>query len=240
MDPEYIYISPRLVSLVIARGKQRPSVRVAGGQVGPPGAKLNLEVSRPISELHLDAERATEIAHDYTGTLDTSPGQYLGIRGDFRAWIFPFEVGQRIKVAWFAAVVDGALVVLCGRADNFLGHERPPEETGEWTPSDPQGLRQIVTELRKKDPTALLAYQVDEHQQREMAETVAYITVGLPNRCLTFDHPLDVFMRCYVDVLGPITGETLFKGAATFQRVIVGAPIWAREQSELALPGVKS
>ena len=160
------------------------------------------------------------------------------MRSHFFGWLFSFEV-ERTPVVWLAAVDSSSLVVLCSSGRNVLGYDAPKQYPG-WRPSSALGLAEVVAALRKKDPKNLLGYLADEQKQREMADAAAYITSGLMeyNPGPEIDEELDVLLKPYVYVEG-FKGRYITGLELEYERVIVGAPLWARVPSESPPPGSK-
>jgi hypothetical protein len=101
------------------------------------------------------------------------------------------------------------------------------------------GLRDVVLALRPSNPGKLLNYQADAEAQREMASAAAYITRGLKKEGPPdFQWECDALLKLHVHAEDfsqrYITGDSL-----RYDRVVVGAPLWARAPSALPLPGVK-
>lgn len=235
MGPEYVVISERLVQEIIDRAESA-GFAVQNVQVRPPFTSLTAGKKAFKENYHRLAEQVTKALDDETGTPEW-PGQYIGLRGHFSAWLFSFDV-ERTPVVWLATEVGGTLVVLCGSARNVIGYSAPKEYEG-WRPSDAGGLREVVLALRKKDPRSLLGYEADDGMQREMASDAAWITSGLRRSDPPdFREELDVLLKPYVYVedfeAKYITGLQL-----AYERVIIGAPLWARPISDLPTPGHK-
>jgi hypothetical protein len=235
MGPEYVVISERMVQELVNRAAKK-GFAVQNVQVRAPF--VGLAAGRKTFDLnyHRLAEQVTEAVADETGTPEW-PGKYIGTRGLFSAWMFSFGV-ERTPVVWMASEVEGSLLVLCGSARNVIGYEAPKSYTG-WRPSDSGGLREVVVSMRKKDPKTLLGYEADEGKQGVMASDAGWITSGLREEGPPdFEEELDVLLKPYVYVedfeQGYITGLKL-----NYDRIIVGAPIWARPPSDLPVPGTK-
>lgn len=235
MGPEYVVISERLVQELIDRAATS-GFAVENVQVRPPFSGVTAGRKTFKENYHRLAEQITEAVADETGTPEW-PGIYIGTRGLFSAWIFSFDV-ERTPVVWMASETEGSLLVLCGSARNVIGYEAPRQYSG-WRPSDSGGLREIVLALRKKDPRSLLGYEADQEMQREMASDAAWITAGLrKSDPPQFEEELDVLLRPYVYVEGfEAQYETGLE--VKYERVIVGAPLWARPPSDLPVPGHK-
>jgi hypothetical protein len=235
VGPEYVVLSERLVQELVDRSA-KAGREIQNVQLRPPLTGITAGRRGIDGNYHLLAEQITEAVSDETGTPEW-PGEYIGARLGFSGWLFSFEA-ERTPVVWFVSEFDQSLLVACGSARNVIGYEAPKQYPG-WRPSSADGLREVVAALRKKDPTTLIGYQANETQQREMASDAAWITNGLkvagPPE---IEGDFDLLMKPYVYVedfsQNYITGLSL-----SYERVIVGAPLWVRGISDHPIPGVK-
>jgi hypothetical protein len=235
MRPEYVVISERLIQEVLDRAATT-GFKLENVQIRPPFSAASIRKGEATGNYHLLAEQVEAALYDYTGTPEY-PGDYIGTRAHFKGWVFSFDA-ERTPVVWLSAEWSGTLLVLCGSARNVLGYSAPNQYTG-WRPSDAGGLREVVLALRRKDPKKLLAYRAALSKQEEMAADAAWITNGLLQAGpADIEEELDVLLKPHVYVenfdRASITGIRL-----TYDRVIVGAPLWARRPSDLPPPGHK-
>ncbi len=236
MHPEYVVLSERMIQELIDRLASQ-GIGVETVQLRSPIASANLRRKDASSNYVLLAEQIAQVLHDKTGTPEF-PGEYIGTRERFKGWLFSFDA-ERTPVVWLASQENHSLIVLCGSGRNVLGYDAPKQYPG-WRPSSAGGLAEVVATLRKKDPKSLIGYQADDRKQLEMANDAAWITNGLleHNPAPEIDEKLDVLMKPYVYVEGfqqkYITGLEL-----EYERVVVGAPLWARVASDDPAPGTK-
>jgi hypothetical protein len=236
MGPEYIVISNRMIQELVDRAAKK-GIGVDSVQLRPPFTSATVRKRGQSANYNLLAEQITEVVSDQTGTPEY-PGEYIGTRAHFLGWLFSFDA-ERTPVVWLAAADEDSLIVLCGSGRNVVGYDAPKQYPG-WRPSSAGGLREVVATRRKKDPNDLIGYEADEAMQREMADDAAWFTSGLMthNPGPEIDEELDVLLKPYVYVEGfkqrYITGLEL-----EYERVIVGAPLWARIASDVSPPGTK-
>ena len=235
MQPEYVVISERLVQEVVDRAASS-GFKLKDVQIRPPFTGIDISKANPAGNAHLLAEQVTQALADQTGTPEW-PGDYIGVRATFKGWVFSFDA-ERTPVVWLTAQPDAALLVLCGSARNVIGYDVPRQYSG-WRPSSAGGLAEVVAALRKKDPKSLLGYQADAEKQNEMAVDTAWIANGLLEEGPPdFEEDLDVLLKPYVYV-EDFTQRYITGLELAYDRVIVGAPLWARLISELEPPGSK-
>jgi hypothetical protein len=235
VGPEYLVISERLIQELVDRAA-KAGKELQNLQLRPPLTGLTIGKRSSDGNYHRMAEEVTEAVSDETGTLEW-PGTYIGARLGLDGWLFSFEA-ERTPVVWLVAEHEDNLLVACGSARNVIGYEAPRQYPG-WRPSSADGLREVVAALRKKDPKGLIGYQANEGKQTEMASDAAWIAHGLraagPPE-ITGD--FDLLLKPYVYV------EDFYQRYITdlvldYKRVIVGAPLWVRDVSELPVPGAK-
>jgi Family of unknown function (DUF7019) len=236
MGPEYVVISERMIQELVDRSANA-GIKIDAVQLRPPFTAVNLRKGDPSVNYPLLAERVTEVLSDQTGSLEY-PGEYIGLRAHFSGWLFSFEA-ERTPVVWLASLDEASLVVLCGSGRNVLGYDAPKQYPG-WRPSSAGGLAEVVATLRKKDPKSLIGYQADERKQEEMADDAAWFTSGLMqhNPGPEIDEELDVLFKPYVYVEG-FAGRYITGLELAYERVIIGAPLWARVASDASPPGEK-
>lgn len=236
MVPEYVVISERMIQELVDRSASA-GIKVDGVQVRAPFAAANLRKGDPSANYPLLAEQVTDLLSDQTGSPEY-PGEYIGMRAHFVGWLFSFDA-ERTPVVWLASLDNGSLVVLCGSGRNVLGYDAPDQYPG-WRPSSAGGLAEVVATLRKKDPKSLLGYQANERKQEEMASDAAWFTAGLMqhNPGPEIDEELDVLFKPYVYV-ERFEGKYITGLELDYERVIVGAPLWARVASDAPPPGQK-
>lgn len=236
MGPEYLVLSERMIQELINRAAAS-GITLDSVQIRPPLTSATFRTKDSNGNYNQLAEQITELVSDETGTPEY-PGTYIGIRAHFLGWLFSFDA-ERTPVVWLAALDEDSLIVLCGSGRNVLGYDAPKQYPG-WRPSSAGGLAEVVATLRKKDPKSFLGYEADETKQLEMANDAAWFTNGLitHNPGPEIDAELDVLMKPYVYVEDfkqrYITGLEL-----DYDRVIVGAPLWARIPTDDPPPGTK-
>lgn len=237
LRPSYVVISERMIQEIVDRSA-KTGIGVSGGSLGFKSVGITFGKRGSSGNFHALAEKVEEALHDETGNLD-QPGEYIGLRASFQGWIFTSTEGAPSPVVWLSSVVNDNLVVLCGSARNVIGYEAPEQQQG-WRPSTMGGLREFVAALRPKDPAQLLGLKASETVEFEIANDAVYTSLGLSRA----GHPeipqseLDVLLKPFVYVeefeQSYITGEK-----ARYARVVVGAPLWAREVADAPPPGSK-
>lgn len=235
--PPYVVISERMIQEIVDRSANA-GIGVDGFSLGIKSAGITFGRRGSSGNFHVLAERVEEVLHDEMGDLE-QPGEFIGLRAAFQGWLFTSTEGAPSPVVWLTSKVDGNLVVLCGSARNVIGFEAPAQQQG-WRPSTMGGLREFVSALRPKDPAKLLQLEASTGLESEIAVDAAYISLGLDRagRPDIAELELDVLFKPYVYVedftQSYITGES-----ASYARVVVGAPLWAREATDVPPPGSK-
>jgi len=237
MEPEYVLISERMIEEILARIRSS-GVGVQGAQVRAPFVSVNLGKKQVPAGLPSLAEQVTEVVADHTGTPE-HPGQYIGVRANFLGWLWTSQ--RRTPVAWLVAQDEESLILLCGSGRNVVGYDAPDQQKG-WRPSHPMGLAEFVALLRWKDPKRLLGFEANTSEEMEMADAAVYITSGLTEHSPPeIDRELDALFKPYVYVRHFAGRHAPLASPAHgyYERVIVGAPLWAREPTDGPPPGVK-
>lgn len=248
------YLSERLALDLAhqADAKKRTRLR-AGATLSIPGVPVSpaVSVAPAVTEAnrHALADRALHCAADEAGTFEC-PGRYLHVeRCSFSLWVFSFKgLRSRQPIALtFCEDSSGSLGIFIGRAANVFGYssERPIDG---WIPSDPGGLHYLARfagESDFDDRTAALFNPSGREQEALLfgeeppdlvadgASIAASITRS-PDRTGT----ADVLAKVHeysddVDIVMPTRGYRTIA-----PRAIVGAPIFIREPTPTALPGI--
>ncbi len=233
--PSYVYISKRLVESMVNRKRASdpkwesqglvfrfPGVAYKRGPVDIDGNPVAL------------ADAAEQAFTDRTGTLEY-PDDYVGGRFTLRLHDVPFD-HPHWRAAWIVVEEGSTLVVLCGSRSNLIGtnssEARPP-----FTASSPLGMWDVLKALRgrKSPPGKRLGLSMDEESAREAAEDAAFISSRLPPSTLRLEEDLDVLFEVLLDV--PKVRVPTLQGDREWERVVVGATVFAREPSDWVVPG---
>ncbi len=230
---ELRYLSQRLAHDLVQRWEaDEASIGTRSAQFQPVQAE---QVELPVDENPYQLAEQTKrivLTQGHAGALSDEGEEvkpYLLIpKARVRLWVFRPKAQTRGTIAFASVRRDPNMAVLLGSPKNVTGWSALQEIDG-WIPSDPVGLRDVVRKL-KDDTEHEVLEKLDWSQTVDDAASFAVNITRTPD----FDGVAEVLARIYAseDNLRAIVTTT---GPAitsyTFDRVLVGAPIFIREVS---------
>jgi hypothetical protein len=230
---ELRYLSQRLARDVVQRWEaDGASVSARSSDFRPVEAE---QVELPVGENPYQlAEQAKRIVltQSQSGELaneDEEVKPYLFIpRARVRLWVFRPKASSRGAIAFASVRRDPHMAVLLGSPKNVTGWNGLQEIDG-WIPSDPVGLRDVVQKLKEdveQDVLGVLPW-------RQAIDDAASFAVNI-TRTPDFDGVAEVLARIYAsdnDLKAIVTTTGPPATSYTFNRVLVGAPIFIREST---------
>lgn len=165
------------------------------------------------------ADVAREAAADVSGTVE-DPGRYLYLkRVHVRLWAFRFTVPGGLQVALGSIDDRDVVVALVGSVGNLRGYAAPADPGSGWIPSDPLGIRTLVT-------TGSLDDDVDD---RTVAMDAAYLVLSITRRP-DIDTVAETLLKVHSVHEATETIGLPTRGLSRLvHRIIVASPVFVRE-----------
>lgn len=227
---DFYFVSRRLVKQIVDQHQAVSGKRKASLTLGPPWAKVALSESGPDRENLFDlVRRSTQAVRDNTGTLE-SPGAYVEMTLRFRPSLFTVHQGFQNWNSDFAGFfadedvpgIGRVLVTLFGSTSNFLG--RVPEQTGlGWNPSDAAGLYVLLSNILEESDHEVRKDFLEEDRQVTDVALQAIVAAETISRLVRVRFPPAVLTTLAVV---HAYERNLTLGSRTYERVVVGAPVW--------------